>query len=163
MALRHLFFVGAIALNVGLAGFGCGGSQAVEPRIVEKGSQIVIVDEAKESIPIDIRFEVDSHVLRESARAPLDALAEFLKSREDYGLIEVQGHSDERGGVAYNRTLSTRRARSVLDYLVEQGVERERLRARGFGSSRPAVQGTDESAWSRNRRVEFRVIDQESG
>jgi outer membrane protein OmpA-like peptidoglycan-associated protein len=160
MASRHKATVAALVLLLGSGTLGCGGAQTVKPRIIEDGTSIVIVDDANDSIPIEIRFEVDSHVLRASSHAPLDALAEFLQAREDYTLIEVHGHSDERGTEAYNRSLSKRRAQSVIDYLVTQGIERDRLRAKGFGSSRPAVQGTDESAWSQNRRVEFVIIEQ---
>ncbi len=141
------------------ATLGCAGSQSVDPRIVESESSLVIVDDANDELPIRIRFEVNSDVLRESSHPPLDALAGYLEERGDDTFIEVQGHADERGDEAYNRALSEQRAESVLDYLVANGVESSQLRARGLGSSRPAVQGTGEKAWSQNRRVEFIIID----
>ena len=152
----------ALALQLGLATSGCGGTQspgAGDPTITVEGSSILIVDESESSSAVKIPFEVDSHVLREASYRPLDVLAEFVNLREDYTLIEVHGHSDERGSEAYNQSLSTRRAASVIDYLVGQGVDRSRLRAKGFGSSRPAVLGTGKSAWSRNRRVEFVIAE----
>jgi outer membrane protein OmpA-like peptidoglycan-associated protein len=140
----------------------CGGSQSASaPTIVVDGSSILIVDDSDGSTPVKIPFEVDSHVLKESSHAPLDVLAAFVDGRGDYKLIEVQGHSDERGSEAYNLDLSKRRAESVIDYLVGAGVDRERLRARGLGSSRPIIRGSDERAWSRNRRVEFVIIEQD--
>jgi outer membrane protein OmpA-like peptidoglycan-associated protein len=142
----------------------CGGSQSTShPTIVVDGSSILIVDDADGSTPVEIPFEVDSAILKEDSHAPLDVLAAFVKGREDYKLIEVHGHSDERGSEDYNLQLSQRRAESVIDYLVGAGVDRSRLRAKGFGSSRPAVHGSGESAWSRNRRVEFVIVEADEG
>ena len=166
MALDGKAIAAALLAHLGLALFACGGAQssggAGDPQILVDGSSILIVEDLDDPTPVKIHFELDSHVLRETSHHPLAVLADFVNSRDDYALIEVHGHSDERGSEQYNRELSTRRAQSVVDYLVGEGVERERLRPRGFGSSRPAVQGSGESAWSQNRRVEFVLVDVEN-
>lgn len=157
MAFRHVAVAAVVASQL-VWTIGCGGGQSASPRVVHDEGSLVILDDTDESIPVRIQFEFDSHVLRESAHAPLDALAEYLIANEDYELVEVQGHSDERGDEAHNRALSRRRAEAVVDYLVGEGVEGERLRAEGYGSSRPAVQGSGERVWSHNRRVEFVIV-----
>jgi outer membrane protein OmpA-like peptidoglycan-associated protein len=156
----HTAISAALISQLAWALAACGGSQsATSPTIVVDGASILIVDDADGTTPVEIPFEVDSHVLKDESHAPLSVLANFVRDRDDYKLIEVHGHSDERGSEAYNVQLSQRRAESVIDYLVGVGVERSRLRAKGFGSSRPAVHGSGESAWSRNRRVEFVIVE----
>jgi outer membrane protein OmpA-like peptidoglycan-associated protein len=74
-------------------------------------------------------------------------------------IIEVAGHADFIGNEAYNYHLSLERAKNVLQYLVEKGIDKSRLRPRGFGENIPAP-GTDDSDEGRakNRRTEFTII-----
>ena len=67
----------------------------------------------------------------------------------------MDGHCDERGTEQYNVDLGWKRAYTVRDYLQRQGLDKSRLYPASYGRSRPAVVGTDESAWSKNRRVEL--------
>lgn len=139
----------------------CGGAQTRSTRhlqVVIEGSSLMLV-EGGATIPIDIHFNIDSDVLEDRSFAVLDAVAEFVESNDSIQIIEVQGHADERGSAAHNDELSTRRAEVVVDYLTTAGVHRRRLRPRGFGSTRPVTSGDDESAWSRNRRVEFMIAN----
>ena len=73
----------------------------------------------------------------------------------DILLIEVQGHTDERGDDAYNLDLSDRRAAAVVTYLTSHGVAPERLTSRGYGESQPMDARHNEAAWRKNRRVDF--------
>ena len=66
--------------------------------------------------------------------------------------VTVEGHTDERGTREYNLALGERRASSVKNYLVTQGVDPRRVIAISYGKERPAVVGMDASAWSQNRR-----------
>jgi outer membrane protein OmpA-like peptidoglycan-associated protein len=134
----------------------CGG--AGKPRVLVAGTSISLVDENK--LPIEIPFRVGSHALEARTKGVLDVLAEFLAENPDLTMVEVQGHSDERGTAAYNLELSKRRAKAVVDYLIERGIAATRLRSTGFGAERPAMGGAGEQAWSRNRRVEFVIISQ---
>ena len=136
----------------------CGAKQpgsAVRPRVIVEGTSILIVSDDDENLPIEIPFRVDSATLEPTSHGALDALAGFLGENDDLTLIEVQGHSDERGTREYNIELSRRRAEAVIAYLVGRGVDRSRLRSRGFGADHPAARGAGESAWSQNRRVEI--------
>jgi outer membrane protein OmpA-like peptidoglycan-associated protein len=73
-------------------------------------------------------------------------------------LIQVEGHTDDRGGASYNILLSQARATSVADYLVSRGVARERLAARGFGPTRPVGNNGAPEGRAANRRVAFTVL-----
>jgi outer membrane protein OmpA-like peptidoglycan-associated protein len=72
--------------------------------------------------------------------------------------IEIAGHTDDIGQDADNLLLSQRRARAVADHLMRQGIKKERLKAVGYGETRPSVPNTGESARALNRRIEFRVL-----
>jgi peptidoglycan-associated lipoprotein len=101
-----------------------------------------------------VYFELDSWSLDEAAHAALDNNAKVL--RDNAGMnVRVEGHCDERGTVEYNISLGQKRADSVRDYLVGAGVAVNRLSTISYGKERPASDGHDEAAWSRNRRVEF--------
>jgi peptidoglycan-associated lipoprotein len=101
-----------------------------------------------------IYFPLDSYSLDDASRAALDANAKLLRDHADLS-VRVEGHADERGTVEYNMSLGEKRADSVRDYLVAAGVSASRLSTISYGKERPAVDGHDEVAWSKNRRVEF--------
>jgi outer membrane protein OmpA-like peptidoglycan-associated protein len=73
-------------------------------------------------------------------------------------LLEVQGHTDERGDDNYNLDLSNRRAAAVMQYLVDHKVDPKRLEAQGYGETQPKDKRHNEAAWFINRRVEFVII-----
>ena len=72
-------------------------------------------------------------------------------------MITIDGHCDERGSDVYNEELGQRRAEAVRGYLVKLGIPSSRIKARSFGSARPASRGHDERAWSYNRRSELHI------
>ena len=101
----------------------------------------------------------ESLVLRESYEQ-LDQLAAYLKAHP--GLkISIEGHTDNQGDPAANRKLSLERAFNVRKYLVEKGVEGNRIRFKGYGSSRPVSANDTEENRSRNRRVEYKITEGE--
>ena len=110
----------------------------------------------------DILFDTDSAGLRSESRATLRDLADTFKRYSDINVIEVEGHTDSTGPDDYNLDLSRRRASSVREYLVDQGVSNSRISARGYGETSPkATNGTAEGR-QLNRRVEIRIRAQES-
>lgn len=72
--------------------------------------------------------------------------------------MEIGGHTDDRGSDTHNQQLSMARAQAVLAFLVEAGVEAARLKAVGYGKSRPKSKGTTDADRQKNRRVEFTVV-----
>ena len=99
-----------------------------------------------------VNFDFDSAELTVSARSTLNRQAAFLSLNPDL-MIVIEGHADERGTREYNLALGDRRATAVRDYLVAKGINSARVRTVSYGKERPAVAGSDESAWAKNRRA----------
>jgi peptidoglycan-associated lipoprotein len=104
-----------------------------------------------------IYFEYDADELRDDAKANLDAKLSVLNANQGVK-IRIAGHCDERGSDEYNIALGRRRAEAAKRYLTDRGIDASRIETASFGRERPAVQGTTEEAWSRNRRDEFEII-----
>lgn len=99
-------------------------------------------------------FDFDKSSLTYETRAALDAYAAVLSANPRS--IRLEGHADERGTREYNIALGERRAKAVADYLVTSGVSSGLIETVSYGEERPAVPGTGDSAWSKNRRVELK-------
>jgi OmpA-OmpF porin, OOP family len=119
---------------------------------------VIVTDTAIEILD-KIHFEFDSARLRPDSFPILDQIAATMRSNPDITLIEIQGHTDERGRVEYNVDLSKRRARSVLEYLSEAGIAPSRLSSEGYGPNQPIDPRSNEEAWAKNRRVEFLILE----
>ncbi|HSV29488.1 MAG TPA: peptidoglycan-associated lipoprotein Pal [Candidatus Omnitrophota bacterium] len=96
-------------------------------------------------------FDFDKYSLRSDAKATLDKQAAWLKKYPNYSLT-VEGHADERGTREYNLALGERRANSVKEYLVANGLPASRVKTVSYGKERPVALGSNEAAWSQNRR-----------
>jgi peptidoglycan-associated lipoprotein len=106
----------------------------------------------------DIYFAYDANALSQESQQILDENARILKdlfAMYPEGRVVIEGHCDERGTNEYNLALGDRRAQSVRDYLVAQGVPDARMRLVSFGEERPQCFESNESCWSRNRRAHF--------
>ena len=102
-----------------------------------------------------IYFDFDSYAVKDEFRPIVEAHANLLKANT--GAKEVaEGHTDERGGSEYNLALGQKRAEAVVQQMKVLGVGDSQLEAVSYGKERPAVDGHDESAWAKNRRVELR-------
>jgi peptidoglycan-associated lipoprotein len=101
-----------------------------------------------------IYFDYDQSSLSEAGKRTSQAIADLMKEVPEI-TARVEGHADERGTNEYNLALGERRAKTVQDYLANLGVKAGRLNLISYGEEKPAVDGHDESAFSKNRRVEF--------
>ncbi|MDA1081076.1 MAG: peptidoglycan-associated lipoprotein Pal [Gemmatimonadetes bacterium] len=110
--------------------------------------------DARRKLDAAVYFDYDMDEIRADQAATLDAKVPVLNANADIRL-RISGHTDERGSDEYNIALGQRRAAAVRRYLVARGVSEARMEVESFGEQRPAMQGMDESAWSRNRRAEF--------
>jgi len=97
-------------------------------------------------------FGFDSAELSAEAQGTLDRQAAFLNVNPTL-MIVVEGHADERGTREYNLALGDRRAVAVRDYLLAKGLNSARVRTVSYGKERPAVVGSNEDAWAKNRRA----------
>jgi peptidoglycan-associated lipoprotein len=102
-----------------------------------------------------VYFDFDSYAIRADAKPTLMADGKAIKDNTGWGLVTIEGHTDERGSEEYNLALGERRANAVRTYLADLGVPSSRLAVVSFGESKPRAMGHDESAWRYNRRVEF--------
>ena len=96
-------------------------------------------------------FDYDQFTLKPEVRRTLDRQAEWM-GRYPNVRLSIEGHADERGTREYNLALAERRAKSVKDYLVSKGVNASRLTSISYGKERPVALGSNELAWSQNRR-----------
>lgn len=105
-----------------------------------------------------VYFDLDSASVKPSEQSKLEAVADYFRSNPAGDLL-IEGHCDERGTEGYNLTLGERRANSLREYLLNLGVSPERVHIVSFGETKPAVDGTSESAYAENRRGEFVFIE----
>jgi peptidoglycan-associated lipoprotein len=102
----------------------------------------------------NIHFEFDSFLLSDRARQILVAKAEYLRTNPDI-MVTVEGHCDDRGTNEYNVALGERRAQSVKTFLVNLGIDTNRLSTVSYGEERPIATGHDEGSLAENRRAQF--------
>ena len=105
-----------------------------------------------------INFEFNKAIIKPDSYPILDAIVAALRGNPDILLVEIAGHTDERGDDGYNLELSNRRAAAVRDYLVHHGVAPGRLGSQGYGETHPIDKRSTERAWTVNRRVEFLIL-----
>ncbi|MFP7571911.1 peptidoglycan-associated lipoprotein Pal [Marivita sp. S2033] len=99
-----------------------------------------------------VLFAIDQSTLDPQARATLDGQIRWLQTNTDYNAV-IEGHADEQGTRAYNLALGARRANSVMEYLVAQGIPSNRLRYVSYGKERPIEICSEESCYAKNRRA----------
>ncbi|MFN4144395.1 MAG: OmpA family protein [Runella sp.] len=104
----------------------------------------------------NIYFETGKADLQEKSRSELNKLIQILKQQPTLR-IQIIGHTDDVGDAKQNQVLSHRRAQSVKDYLVKEGINPERLKALGMGKSKPIVPNTTEENRQLNRRIEWSI------
>ena len=103
-------------------------------------------------------FDYGKAELRPESYPELERLVQFLERNPRYR-VEIAGHTDDIGSDEFNLELSRKRAEAVVKYLLERGISRARLRAVGYGESRPLVPNISEENRAMNRRVEFKLLE----
>ena len=104
-----------------------------------------------------VEFAFDSATLLPLSFAILDEVIDILHKHPALQ-IRVEGHTCSIGTDEYNLELSQARARTVVDYLIQKGIDRGRLTPVGFGLSRPLTDNTSEEGRVKNRRVQFEIV-----
>jgi peptidoglycan-associated lipoprotein len=146
----------------GATGTGLGGTDTLSPEKLEgdvgmtgarfggAGEGTRITDSQLQAV----HFAYDSFQVNDAEVSKIQQAADFMKSNPNVRLV-AEGHCDERGSREYNLSLGEHRALAVRASLIGMGIEDSRIQSKSFGKEQPLDPGHDESAWSKNRRVEF--------
>ena len=137
-------------------------SKIVPSKLIENKTVKII----EEKVLVDLKpiyFDLDKATLTKESLLELDKVVKLMKEFDKIN-IEVDSHTDSRGLKSYNLDLSSKRAVEVINYLINKGINKERLIARGFGESRPINKCIDsvkcsELEYEQNRRTEFVIAN----
>lgn len=121
----------------------------VQVRMV--GSEILLDDR--------VHFAVDTAFVERRSHPLLGRLAKLMNDNPRWTKVRIQGHADDTGPDSYNERLSLARAKAVMRLLVQLGVAEDRLVIEAYGERKPAVTGVSPEARTRNRRVEFLILE----
>ena len=111
----------------------------------------------------NVYYDFDKAILKTASHASLDKLVEMLNAHPDM-VIELSAHTDNKGNETYNQRLSEARAQACVNYLISKGIDKNRLQARGYGSTQPIAPNTNDDGSDnpegrqQNRRTEFKVL-----
>jgi peptidoglycan-associated lipoprotein len=136
---------------------GSGSSGASTAPMGESGGSTMTPEEAPEGSLLSqlvVYFDFDRSEIRAEFDGMLAAHARYLANNPN-ARVRLEGHTDERGSREYNIGLGERRAQAVRQVLLLQGATADQISTVSYGEERPAVLGSDEEAWSQNRRVEL--------
>lgn len=153
-----------IGAGVGsLLGLGWGAyrdKQAAELKEKLRGTEVQVTTEGENlnlNLPGGVTFASDSDRINANFYAALNGIAQTLVAYPESRIL-IYGYTDSTGGSAHNQALSERRADSVAQYLVGQGVALSRITAAGFGKANPIASNSTEAGKQANRRVEIKIV-----
>jgi|GEM_PF-1922106 len=131
--------------------------RAVNTTVIEKTEATYNIEVGDKVIMNKVFFDFDKATLRVESSTELDRITKLLKDMPSLK-IEISGHTDNIGSAAYNKTLSENRAKTVVDYLVKNGIDKSRLTYVGYGFDQPVASNNTAEGRQKNRRTEFKVI-----
>ena len=105
-------------------------------------------------ISLYINFETGKSDIKTESQKTIDEIAEMLKNNSSLK-VSIEGHTDNVGTPATNKTLSENRAKAVMNALIAKGIDKSRLSAKGWGQDKPIADNTTEDGKAKNRRVEI--------
>ena len=116
------------------------------------------------------KIEINEKIMFAKAKADilpeshslLDEVVEVIKENKQIKKIAIDGHTSAEGDAEFNRVLSDDRAKAVLKYLTDHGIDADRLQAKGYGPSKPIAGNDTEDEREKNRRVEFNILKQDT-
>ena len=157
-SLKSFGLVMVLALALGM-GAGCAKKNTeVENMEAAPVVSTSAVDVAAQQITDGVvYFDFDKYDIKAEYRDMLQQKAELMKQYPSIR-VRIEGNCDERGTQEYNLALGERRARAAYEYMIRLGVPADQLDIISYGKERPAVEGTGEAVWAKNRRDEFNVI-----
>lgn len=129
-----------------------------EPETEKAGDRRVSIDGDEIRLEKKLIFKKDSEDLSTKSRPLLDELVAFLADHEEIKKIEIAGYTDNKGDKDELKKLSSARARTVRDYLVDHGIKAKRVTSKGYGSADPIASNRTRSGRLKNRRIEIRIL-----
>ena len=132
-------------------------STSAEYREIEKDIALDKIKVGSKVVLKNIFFDFNKATLRSESKAELNRLKRIMNDNPTMK-IEIGGHTDSKGSDAYNENLSKNRAGSVVEYLVQQGIDKSRMSFKGYGESQPIATNETEEGRQENRRVEFKIL-----
>jgi OOP family OmpA-OmpF porin len=127
---------------------------APEPARVEVRDNKIVINEK-------VQFEYNKATILEVSFSLLNEVAAVIKKNPHIKKIQVEGHASSEGSARHNQRLSEGRARSVMEYLVKQGIPKQSLVSKGFGVDKPIADNATPEGREQNRRVEFNIVEQD--
>ena len=124
---------------------------------VERDFPLDRIDVGRKIVLKNIFFDFDKYTLRDISGAELERLVRLMNQYPKLK-IEISGHTDNVGSETYNKTLSENRAKVVVDYLINRGIDKSRLVFKGYGFSQPIASNDSDGGRQLNRRTEFKVL-----
>lgn len=121
----------------------------------------VEVRDNKIEIREKIQFDVDAATIKPASFDLMNEIADVIKKHPQIKRIRIEGYASSEGNAEHNRKLSDERAKSVMKYLGDHGVESKELDAAGYGADHPIADNTTEEGREKNRRVEFEILEQD--
>jgi peptidoglycan-associated lipoprotein len=125
-----------------------------EPKVDEEALRRQRIQARIAEVFKPVYFSYDQSTISAEGQSTLQEIGKLMKEVPEI-TARVEGHADERGTNDYNMALGERRSKAVNDYLASYGIQASRLSTISYGEEKPAMEGHDESNWSKNRRVEF--------
>ena len=157
MRFKVLGMVAALALVVSAcestsgSGAGASGSgQSITP--LPAAGPLALKDQFVVDVGDRVFFSFDRFDIEPDQKKVLDTQAAWLKKYSS-ATVTIEGHADERGTREYNLALGERRANAAKEYLIYLGIDAKRIKTVSYGEERPVALGSDETAWSQNRRA----------
>jgi OmpA-OmpF porin, OOP family len=132
----------------------------LEPKALENKMSIIPAAEIKKQLDekgkavLYINFDIDKATLKPDGNKYIEEIAKLMDTNKDLKL-SIEGHTDNSGNTAHNKTLSEERAKTVLNSLISKNIDSNRLKSVGFGSDKPLVANDTEENKAKNRRVEL--------
>jgi peptidoglycan-associated lipoprotein len=137
---------------------GAGANEVTGQGIKQTGWDPSTMDQDRTTLAADtVYFDFDSSTIKPSEKSKIEAVAAYLNANSQDGLL-IEGNTDERGTEQYNLSLGERRSLAVREYLVNLGINSQRVHTISYGESRPADPAHDNAAWTKNRRDDFVVL-----
>jgi outer membrane protein OmpA-like peptidoglycan-associated protein len=126
----------------------------------KNGCPLARVEEQQIKITEQVQFAYNSAQILKASDALLNAVKKILVDFPQITKVSIEGHTDSKGGDAFNKGLSDRRAKAVMQWLIKNGIDKSRLEAKGSGEEKPLDSNDTEEGRANNRRVEFHILEQ---